>query len=112
MQHFDVVVFDVDGTLLDTSEGVLASVKYTIKEHNLPEIDEEVLKTFIGPPIQNSFSKVYGLKGDILQELATTFRNQYKDVDLLKAVPGYFNADNLRDLTGINMSNLPVTPEV
>ena len=87
MQHFDVVVFDVDGTLLDTSEGVLASVKYTIKEHNLPEIDEEVLKTFIGPPIQNSFSKVYGLKGDILQELATTFRNQYKDVDLLKAVP-------------------------
>ena len=48
MQHFDVVVFDVDGTLLDTSEGVLASVKYTIKEHNLPEIDEEVLKTFIG----------------------------------------------------------------
>ena len=33
MQHFDVVVFDVDGTLLDTSEGVLASVKYTIKEH-------------------------------------------------------------------------------
>ena len=71
MQHFDVVVFDVDGTLLDTSEGVLASVKYTIKEHNLPEVDEEVLKTFIGPPIQNSFSKVYGLKGDILQELAT-----------------------------------------
>lgn len=62
MQHFDVVVFDVDGTLLDTSEGVLASVKYTIKEHNLPEIDEEVLKTFIGPPIQNSFSKYTDLK--------------------------------------------------
>lgn len=87
MQHFDVVVFDVDGTLLDTSEGVLASVKYTIGKHNLPEIDEETLRTFIGPPIQDSFARVYGLSGDILQELATTFRNQYKDVDLLKAVP-------------------------
>ena len=87
MQHFDVVVFDVDGTLLDTSEGVLASVKYTIGKHNLPEIDEETLRTFIGPPIQDSFASVYGLSGDILQELATTFRNQYKDVDLLKAVP-------------------------
>ena len=87
MQHFDVVVFDVDGTLLYTSEGVLASVKYTIGKHNLPEIDEETLRTFIGPPIQDSFARVYGLSGDILQELATTFRNQYKDVDLLKAVP-------------------------
>ena len=87
MQHFDIVVFDVDGTLLDTSEGVLASVKYTIGKHNLPEIDEETLRTFIGPPIQDSFARVYGLSGEILQELATTFRNQYKDVDLLKAVP-------------------------
>lgn len=87
MQHFDIVVFDVDGTLLDTSEGVLASVKYTIEKHNLPKIDEETLKTFIGPPIQDSFARVYGLSGEILQELATTFRNQYKDVDLLKAVP-------------------------
>lgn len=87
MQHFNIVVFDVDGTLLDTSEGVLASVKYTIKKHNLPQIDEVTLRTFIGPPIQDSFARVYGLSGEILQELATTFRNRYKDVDLLKAVP-------------------------
>lgn len=87
MQRFKVVVFDVDGTLLDTSEGVIESVKYTIKKHNLKELDDVTLKTFIGPPIQDSFARVYGLKGPILQELATTFRNQYKDVDLLKAVP-------------------------
>ena len=33
-------------------------------------------------------------------------------IKINQAVPGYFNADNLRDLTGINMSNLPVAPEV
>lgn len=87
MQHFKVAVFDVDGTLLDTSEGVLSSVTYTIKKHNLPAIDEKTLRTFIGPPIQDSFARVYGIQGNILQELATTFRNQYKDNDLLKAVP-------------------------
>jgi len=32
-------------------------------------------------------------------------------IKINQAVPGYFNADNLRDLTGINMSNLPATPE-
>ena len=87
MQRFKVVVFDVDGTLLDTSEGVKESVKYTIKKHGLKELDNVMLSTFIGPPIQDSFARVYGLSGDILQDLATTFRNQYKDVDLLKAIP-------------------------
>lgn len=87
MQRFKVVVFDVDGTLLDTSEGVKESVKYTIRKHGLKELDDVMLSTFIGPPIQDSFARVYGLSGDILQELATTFRNRYKDVDLLKAIP-------------------------
>lgn len=87
MQHFKAVVFDVDGTLLDTSEGVLESVKYTIRKHNLSELDEETLRTFIGPPIQDSFARVYGIEGNMLQVLATTFRDRYKDVDLLKATP-------------------------
>lgn len=86
-QQYKVVVFDVDGTLLDTSEGILASVKYTIDKMGLPPLSDEVISTFIGPPIQNSFAKAYGLQGEILQEIATIFRNQYKDVDLLKAKP-------------------------
>ena len=86
-QHFKVVVFDVDGTLLDTSEGVIASVNHTIEKHGLPKLSDEVLSTFIGPPIQDSFARAYNMEGPILQELATTFRNQYKDVDLLKAKP-------------------------
>lgn len=88
MEHqFKAAVFDLDGTLLDTSEGVLASVKYTIDYFGLEPLSEEKLSTFIGPPIQNSFEYAYGLKGSVLQEIATVFRNQYKDVDLLKAKP-------------------------
>lgn len=88
MRRFDMVVFDVDGTLLNTTEGVLSSVRYTIKKHGLNDnLSDEILRSFIGPPIQDSFANVYGLKGTILQELATTFRNHYKDVDLFKADP-------------------------
>lgn len=88
MPHkYKLVVFDVDGTLLDTTEGVLSSVRYTIKKHNLSELSETELRKFIGPPIQDSFARQYGLDGEVLQKLATTFRNRYKDADLLKACP-------------------------
>lgn len=81
------VIFDVDGTLLDTTEGVLSSVKYTIAAHRLPPIADGELLSFIGPPIQDSFAKHYGLEGPVLQELAATFRERYKEGDVLKALP-------------------------
>lgn len=86
-QRYKAAVFDLDGTLLDTSEGVMASVRYTVDYFGLKPLTEEQLRSFIGPPIQDSFAKTYGLKGDILQEIATVFRNRYKEADLLKAVP-------------------------
>lgn len=87
MKKYEIAVFDVDGTLLDTTEGVLAAVRYTIKENNLPELTEQQLKTFIGPPIQDSFEKYYHFDNKKLQNLADCFRNRYKDIDLLKARP-------------------------
>ena len=45
MQHkYKLVVFDVDGTLLDTTEGVISAVKYTIKKHGLEELEENDLR--------------------------------------------------------------------
>lgn len=85
--RYELVLFDVDGTILDTSEGIIASVKYVIEQKQLQMPSLEVLKTFIGPPIQDSFKRVYGLPDAEITEMATMFRAQYKDVDLLKAVP-------------------------
>lgn len=59
-----MIVFDVDGTLLDTSEGVLSSVKFAIKNMGYELPSDAVLKTFIGPPVQDSFSRVFGVMGD------------------------------------------------
>lgn len=93
VQQYKAVVFDLDGTLLDTSEGVLSAVKYTIEYFKFPKLTDEQLKKFIGPPIQNSFAHVYGIKGDFLQDIASVFRERYKNIDLLRAVPydGIYN---------------------
>ena len=36
MKHYKTVLFDLDGTLLDTSEGILGAVKYAQQQMNLP----------------------------------------------------------------------------
>lgn len=86
MKQYKAAIFDVDGTLLDTTEGILASVRYMIAEAGLPELDRKTLLTFIGPPIQDSLVRVYQVSKERAQELATIFRNRYKDYELLKAV--------------------------
>ncbi len=86
-RRYDVAVFDLDGTILDTTEGVLAAVKYTIEKMGYRMLSEERLESFIGPPIQDSFAAAYGLSGPVAQELATVFRERYKGPDLMKAKP-------------------------
>lgn len=88
MKRYEMVIFDVDGTLLDTTEGILNAVRYTIEKKGLSSLSEDVLETFIGPPIQDSFAGAYGIEDKrYLQELAGVFRARYKDCELLKAYP-------------------------
>lgn len=81
------VIFDLDGTLLDTTEGVLESVKYTIRTLKYRELPHDELLTFIGPPIQNSFASHYGCDIENAQKAAEIFRDYYKNKALLLAKP-------------------------
>lgn len=81
------VIFDLDGTLLDTTEGVLESVKYSARKLGYPELAQETYLKFIGPPIQQSFMEYYGCGQEQAQEATDLFRAYYKSSALLKAVP-------------------------
>lgn len=84
---YKLVIFDLDGTLMDTSSGILMAVKDTIKEHGMPVLSEEQIRTFIGPPIQWSFEAQYGISKEEAQHMADTFRALYSTKHLLGAVP-------------------------
>ena len=82
---YKAIVFDLDGTLLDTTSGVIYAVEYTINELKLSLLPEEVLKTFVGPPMQLSFEKHYGMDKEQALTSANLFRKNYKEQSLLKA---------------------------
>ena len=109
MRRCDAVIFDLDGTLLDTSEGISRSVRHVIKELSLPEASDEVIRTFIGPPIQRSFERVYGLDKDEAGKAADMFRNRYKDRDILLAVPYEGIFETIEDLAAAGIRSAVAT---
>lgn len=79
--------FDLDGTLMDTSRGIIHTTDYVIEKFHLAALTEDEQRSFIGPPIQDSFQRHYGLSQDQAKELAAAWRNIYKDKFLLEAMP-------------------------
>ena len=87
MGKYKAVLFDLDGTILDTSEGILLSIKETAEIMGLKELEPEVLRTFIGPPVEWSFEDKYGIHGDDLKKAASLFRERYSKINLCRAKP-------------------------
>lgn len=81
------VIFDLDGTLLDTSEGIIGSAVYAAEALGYPRLPYEEMLTFVGPPIQQSFIAHYGCDKETAQKAANIFREYYKSTALLQAVP-------------------------
>ncbi len=58
---YDIVLFDLDGTLTDPGEGITNSVAYALKKFDIIVEDKSELYDFIGPPLIDSFMKYYGM---------------------------------------------------
>ena len=56
-EKYDLILFDVDGTLTDSGEGITKSVQYTLEKYGIIEPDLNNLRKFIGPPLIDSFMK-------------------------------------------------------
>lgn len=78
MAKYDYVIFDFDGTVVDTGEGILKSLQYSFKEmgREVPELDD--LKKFIGPPIYYSYTTFYNVSEEEVGDYIRKYRERYK----------------------------------
>lgn len=70
------VIFDLDGTIIESAPGILASAKYALEKLGR-EMDEGALRAFIGPPLEKCFSEVCGLPLDEVDRAITLYREKY-----------------------------------
>lgn len=77
MNTYRLIIFDLDGTLADTSEGIYNSIRYTQEKMNLyPPETEEQMRSHIGPPVEESYNRIFGLTGERLQQ-AAAYHKEY-----------------------------------
>lgn len=80
------ILFDLDGTLTDSSEGIINCVTLAFTHFGMPVPGEGVLRQFIGPPLRDSFRK-FGVPRDRVEEAIRVFRSRYNTVGKFENVP-------------------------
>ena len=73
MYHY--IFFDLDGTLTDSKEGILNSLRYAFDKLGEPVPPESTLIKFIGPPLQDSFAEFCGFSAERAAEAIAVFRD-------------------------------------
>lgn len=73
------ILFDLDGTLTDSGEGIINCVKMTFERFGLPIPCQAELRTFVGPPLGDSFIR-HGIPTEQADEAIRIFRSRYLTV--------------------------------
>ena len=55
------VLFDLDGTIINSEEGITKCVQYALRAYGIDEPDRTKLRCFIGPPLDPVFREKYGM---------------------------------------------------
>lgn len=90
MQRYKIILWDLDGTLMDTGPGIFAAFRYVQKQNGWHEIDDKTLHTLVGPPLISSYMKTFDLTEEKAVEAANLHRLYQKrcSYQLSTAYPG------------------------
>ena len=78
MAKYDLILFDLDGTLADPESGLLKSFAYALSRMGIDCTDQAVLKRFIGPPLYDEWQRVYGFSPEESGRALDYFHEYYE----------------------------------
>lgn len=83
--RYKAVIFDFDGTICDTGEGILKSAKFALDYYNIEAPEYTELTYFIGPPLLVTFQEKFGVDAATADKLVKKYRERYTNKGLLES---------------------------
>ena len=79
---YDLIMFDLDGTLVNSEEGVTKSVQYALNSFGIEENNQDNLRRFIGPPLVDAFKNFYNMTEENALMAVKKYRERYSKVGI------------------------------
>ena len=80
------ILFDLDGTLTDSGEGIINCAVLALEHYGLPIPSREEMRTFVGPPLHESFIR-HGVPADQAEEAIRIYRSRYIPIGAYENTP-------------------------
>lgn len=78
------VLFDLDGTIINSEEGITRCVQYALRSFGIEEPDRKKLLCFIGPPLDPVFRERYGMSYEDSWKAVETYRERFDKVGIFE----------------------------
>ena len=82
----NTILFDLDGTLTDSGEGIINCAILALEHFGLPIPSREAMRVFVGPPLHESFIN-HGVPADQAEEAIRIYRSRYIPIGKFENVP-------------------------
>jgi phosphoglycolate phosphatase len=80
-----VLLFDLDGTLTDPKPGIVRCMKYALHELGAPCPSDDVLASFIGPPLRGTFATLLETSDrNLVERTLALYREEYGETGLFE----------------------------
>ncbi|MBQ9837923.1 MAG: HAD-IA family hydrolase [Oscillospiraceae bacterium] len=80
------ILFDLDGTLTDSGEGIINCASLALRHFGLSVPSREEMRVFVGPPLDHSF-RCFGVPADKTDEAIAVYRSRYTTVGKFENFP-------------------------
>ena len=70
------ILFDLDGTLTDSGEGIIHCAQETLEHFGLPVPDKQDLREIVGPPLRQSLLRL-GIRAEDMDDAVEVYREHY-----------------------------------
>ena len=70
------ILFDLDGTLTDSGEGIINCAVFALEHFGLPIPSREEMRSIVGPPLHDSFLR-FGVPAEQVEEAIRVYRSRY-----------------------------------